>query len=354
MPPDRGVRSCSISGFGRHYTLGGTLIGRTLCILLVFGSLIAACGNGSPTNDGSGPSTDYDRDCRIRFGIVSNEKFATLEFQVDYSRVGGEFVGLGIDVECTRIDERVAAWASNWNCAPGDDCYSDETETLYVNVFAGRDISAPLDVLECRFAGDGVPDAADFRFEDVYATVKGSADVEPPPTPAIIGIDCDAPSPTTTSTTLPDPCSDIACDPGEACTAGECVPAVAYEVDIAFDTPVELGALQFDVVHDCREGTFDGERGGVLCTRNPVVNANTAFNDVPCDASGTGHLRAAFVAQLGFEGPIRLATCRYTSAINTPPTPEQFDVVVEDASSPDISPVSGVRVSISAIRAIAD
>ena len=125
-------------------------------------------------------------------------------------------------------------------------------------------------------------------------------------------------------------------------------------LDISLASEVALGALQTDTAYDCTEGTFDGERGGVLCTRNPVVNANVAFNDVPCDASGTGHLRAAFVAQLGFEGPIRLATCRYTSATDAPPTPERFDVVVEDASSPDIRPVSGVRVSISAIRAIAD
>jgi hypothetical protein len=300
------------------------------------------------------PSTDYDRDCRIRFGIVSNETFATLEFQVDYSRADGEFVGLGVDVECTRIDERVAAWASNWNCAPSDGCYSGEMETLNVNVFAGRDILAPLDLLECRFASDGIPDAADFRFEDLSAATESFVSVEPPPTPAVIGIDCDTPSPTTTSTTLPDPCAGVSCDEGEACSAGACVPAVGYEVDIALETEVELGALQFNVVYDCTEGTFDGERAGVLCTRNPAVNASPSFNDVSCDTAAAGHLRASLVSLLGFEGPIRLATCRYTSATDAPPTPERFDVVVEDASSPDISPVSGVRVSISAIRAIAD
>ena len=62
------------------------MIGRTLCNLLVVGSLIAACGNHSSTNDPDVPSTDYDRDCRIRFGIVSNET------ALDYDRATREWV----------------------------------------------------------------------------------------------------------------------------------------------------------------------------------------------------------------------------------------------------------------------
>lgn len=300
------------------------------------------------------PSSGYDRDCRVRFGIVSNETFATAEFMVDYGHADGEFVGLGKDVECTRIDESIAAWATNWNCSPQDGCYGGNRRALYVNMFAGRDVAAPFDLLECRFASNGVPEPSDFRFEDVLATTRAYDPIDPPPTPAVTGIDCDTPSPTTTSTTLPDACAGVSCGESEACSDGICVPAVAYEVDISLASEVRLGALQTDTAYDCTEGTFDGERIDVSCTRNPAVNALVSLVDLPCDQSRTGHLRLSFVSLVGFEGPIRLATCRYTSATHEAPTPERFDIVVEDASTPELSPVTDVDVVVSGIRPLAE
>jgi hypothetical protein len=168
----------------------------------------------------------------------------------------------------------------------------------------------------------------------------------------VTGISCHATS-STTSTTVDasDPCIDVTCSDGEACVDGVCAAVTRYLVDLHVDQTRHFAALQFDVLHDCADGSFDGEDDQVRCVGNPELNAYAAFHDTDCDpASGEPRLSLSFITLDSFDGPVRVATCEYSSATGQPPTAECFRIQVVDASDPDLVPIPDTTVSVGSIR----
>ncbi len=277
---------------------------------------------------------------------------ATLDAEVHFEPEAGRFVGAGNDVECTRLDDRLAVYGTN--CSEEGGCWFGVRPQLNIQAQANEDVVTPLDLLDCRFIGSEVPAVEDFDIVVIDASAMDFVPLDPLPSVGITLIACDGATVTTTSTTLADPCSDVTCPAGEVCKDGACRTATAYEIDFSFATAEELGALQYNVFYDCREGGIVGERFDTRCTPNRALNAHSSFNDRFCGpASPDGYFTAVTTSIVGFAGPIVLATCEFESTTGNAPTAADFTIEVVDASDPDLHPVAGTRVEVDDIRAIA-
>jgi len=327
-------------------------------VLRIIGGLtlsfaIVACDDGSGTSSGGNPGSVADLDCSVRISLINDSAFANLDVKIDYSNAPGSFVGLGNAVECTRITDRLAVYVSNWNCGPEEGCYGDEQPVLYLQGLSDHDVTGPMNLARCRFVGSEPPEPRDFDFAIVDATDEEFGPVIPPPLLAITGVDCrDA---DVTTTTLADPCADVQCEDGTACVYGGCVPTSSYEIDFGVDNDADFGALQFDVIYDCREGSFDGLVGNVACVVNPALNAWGGFNNRACDpVSDMARLTAGIVSGSSkIDGPMIVTSCRYTSMTGEPPSADAFGITVVDASDPSLAPITDAAVSVYGIRAVA-
>ena len=210
---------------------------RSILGLLVFATL-AACGDQSESAGQGGPGTAAEYTCAIRFAVTNETAFANLDALVDYGRAPGKFVGAGSRVDCTRLDDRITVYGANWNCDESAGCYAGRRPALLIQAFSNHDLATPVDLLECRFAAREIPSQHDFEVVQLNASNERYQPVDPAPVIAVADIRCGDTGTTTTSTTLPDPCADVSCAPGEACDRGDCEPVTGYEVD--FVTPSEL------------------------------------------------------------------------------------------------------------------
>ena len=200
--------------------------------------------------------------------------------------------------------------------------------------------------------GERLPQVEQFVPEVVDAYDEHVVDLPSPPAVEVTGITCHSTS-STTSTTVEssDPCADITCPEGEVCIDGSCAPTTHYLIDLDVDQAEHFGALQFDILHDCAEGTFDGEDDQVHCVGNPDLNAYSAFHDTDCEvASGAPRVSLSAITLNSFMGPVRVATCEYSDSTGSPPTADRFRIVVVDASDPDLVPIPDVTVSVGDIR----
>jgi hypothetical protein len=321
---------------------------------LLLSLAVVACDDGADLPGGDNPGAVADLDCSVRIGLTNDSAFSNLDAKIGYADAPGTFVGLGNDVECTRVTDRLATYVSNWNCGPEEGCYGDEQPLLYLQGVADHDVAGPMDLARCRFVGSEPPESRDFDFAIVEVSDEQFRPVVPPPHLAITGVECRDVGVTTTTTTLADPCAGVQCGDDEACIEGDCLPTASYEVDFGVDNDADFGALQFDVVYDCREGTFDGLGGNVACRVNPVLNAWGGFNNRPCEAvTDTARLTTGIVTGSSkIDGPMIVASCRYTSVAGSAPRADAFDITVVDASDPSLMPISGAVVSVFGIRAV--
>ncbi len=114
---------------------------------------------------------------------------------------------------------------------------------------------------------------------------------------------------------------------------------VDTKVRVSFELVAEVvvAALQIDVEYAGASGRFDGEGDAVAC-QNKIDGALSSFNHL----AESKTLRAAFVALNGFQGPVRFLECDYTGGGE----PEDFLVVVRDASAPDLNEVTPPEIKV--------
>lgn len=276
---------------------------------------------------------------------------ATAEVWVDYRSANGHFVGGGNDVECERVDDRWAVWSVN-QCRNDDGtCGNGDAQSLTLVARATHDVSTPAGLTECRFVGQRLPRAHDFKVEVTDATDEFLRSVSPQPRVEVTDIRCQSTS-STTSTTIErdDPCDRISCSDDEICIDGSCEAATRYAVEVHATADQTFGALQLEVLYDCEDGGFDGERDQVHCIGNSDLNASILFNDYGCDSVlGSPRVVMSFVTLHGFDGPVPLAACEYTSATGLAPSPGSFPVRVVDASAPDLSSIDPSTVATSIV-----
>lgn len=323
---------------------------------LLFAALVVltACGDDSPNDAPTGGTTNFANDCRVRFAMTAGELSGEFQAIFDHSRAPGHFFGVNVGVECERLDSRAAVYGANQCTGRDGACRDRDHRELYVVAQTTQAISAPLDLLDCRFVGSRVPAVEDFVHVATFATDADGAIVDPPPTVEVTSVECRGPE--TTTTTLPalDPCRDVSCADGEACIDGDCVGTNRFAVELRTDTEAAYAALQVDVSYDCADGRFDGLGGSVACRAAPEINAYAAFNNTGCLLDGEQpRVTAGVISLLGWPGPGPFMSCDYVSADGAPPSPDLFRIEVVDAVSMDDKPIENVRVSVGAIRAIA-
>jgi len=323
-------------------------------LALAIALLLPACGDDSPNGGGGGGSNTAQVDCRVRFAMTDGELTGEFQSIFDYGRAAGHFFGVNTGVECERLDARVAVYGANQCTGRDGACRERDRSEMYVMAQTTRPLSAPLHLLECRFVGSQAPAPENFALVATYATDANGAVVEPPPTIAVIDIECRAPETTTTTLPAPDPCDDVACRDGEWCVDGECVVTSRYVVELHTDVAASYASLQIDIVYDCADGRFDGLGDEVSCRPAPEINAYAAFNNTGCLADGEeSRVTAGAISLLGWPGPGPFVSCEYTSATGEPPSADSFRIEVVDAGTIDDKPIKNAGVSLGAVRPLA-
>ena len=108
---------------------------------------------------------------------------------------------------------------------------------------------------------------------------------------------------------------------------------VAVDFDVT-SASGPIGALQLAVDYSNAAGSIVGSGDGADCTSH-VPGTIVSFND--SDATQTLHM--GFISLEGVQAPVRVATCRF-AYMQQAPAIEEFDVVVADASDPDLNPIA--------------
>jgi hypothetical protein len=323
-------------------------------LTLAIALLLPACGDDSPNGGGGGGSNTAQVDCRVRFAMTGGELTGEFQSIFDYSRAPGHFFGVNTGVECERLDARAAVYGANQCTGRDGACRGHDRSEMYVVAQTTQPLSAPLDLLECRFVGSHPPVVEQFALVATYSTDADGAIVEPPPTVAVTGVACTGPETTTTTLPLPDPCEDVSCSMGESCVDGDCIETNRYVVEFHTDVESSYASLQVDIFYDCSDGRFDGLGDAVACRPAPEINAYAAFNNTGCLADGEeSRVTAGAISLLGWPGPGPFVSCEYTSAAGVPPTADSFRIEVADAGTIDDKPIKNAGVSVGAVRAIA-
>jgi len=310
--------------------------------------VLSGCGDGG-SGDQSNPASELDLDCHVRVSMTEGELLSVAQGTVDYAGAPGHFVGAFAATECVRLDDRVSVQAANQCTGKNGTCRGDERPELLIQMQTANTLSAPLDLLDCRFAASAVPTLEDFEVVGVFAS-DPSLQPTTPPTIAVTSVDCDA---SASTTTLPPagPCDGIECESNEVCIDGDCVVTDHYLVEFQTDLAATYGAIDFNVRYDCVDGSFDGDTTGVACTLTPSLNLFGVVNDLGCSlVEGETYVAVAAVSAFGWAGPGPLMACEYTSATDQPPTVASLRVEMEDAATPAGRPLTRATVSVSAIR----
>ena len=106
--------------------------------------------------------------------------------------------------------------------------------------------------------------------------------------------------------------------------------AIAYELTISVKNAIgDLGALQFNLVHQGQGGGFAGAHGTARC-RPMVPTALASFNDM-----GNGTLKAGLIDTKGFATPGPIVSCTFKSRESV--SSGDFAVEVVDATDPELN-----------------
>ncbi|HYB98648.1 MAG TPA: FG-GAP-like repeat-containing protein [Candidatus Limnocylindrales bacterium] len=136
------------------------------------------------------------------------------------------------------------------------------------------------------------------------------------------------PEPTTTTTSTVDStttttvCFPEQCDPGSA---------TDWDVEVHLEESRVLGSLDLSIEYDASRGWFAGSGGDVECEADPELWVLSAFNDCTPPGCDVATVYGGVMTLQGFQGPHRVATCRYRS-VSGPPQADDFRVLTRGAS----------------------
>ncbi|HYC56712.1 MAG TPA: hypothetical protein VEL28_17410 [Candidatus Binatia bacterium] len=143
----------------------------------------------------------------------------------------------------------------------------------------------------------------------------------------------DASSSTTTTTST----TTTVGTPTTTTIGGPTTTLVGETVSIRFQltsaSSEEVGAVQFRVDYSDAPGQFEGTGSQVSCEEE-VDGAIFAATD---DDAGES-LSLGIISLDGFAAPTPLVTCQFTAS--EIPDPSDFDITIEDASDPDLNPIT--------------
>jgi Tfp pilus assembly protein PilV len=132
--------------------------------------LVAACA-GVAASARPASATLYD----VKFRLTQSVTVEALQFSVNYTAAGGEFVGSGADVEC------VSNSAINAIAAFND---VEATDTLHSSLIKTSGIAGAVLVVTCTFDAASKPAKSDF----VVTVVDWYPAVSPNPTVSCSGV----------------------------------------------------------------------------------------------------------------------------------------------------------------------
>ncbi|HXC53609.1 MAG TPA: hypothetical protein VN634_22165 [Candidatus Limnocylindrales bacterium] len=250
--------------------------------------------------------------CHVYFRLTDDVTLGSLVFDTDYSAAPGEFSGSGEDVECTSL---LVGTLSQYS----DD---DGRETLTAGVISLDGFTGPILVADCAFAARTTPVASDFAITVTEASTTVLVPVTPLPDVVVSNIDChEIVGTTTIPSTIPPSTTEGPTDTHE--------PDRDYSVLFRLTSAsAGAGALQFHTDYSAVPGGFVGTGAGAACT-SLVSGALFAPNDV--EAIRT--LKLGMISLGPIAAPIDLARCIFRAS--DAPVPEDFPVVVDDATDTD-------------------
>jgi cysteine-rich repeat protein len=200
-----------------------------------------------------GPMTD----CTVTFRLDDAVTFGALQWETTYAASGGDFVGIGGDVECrSLVSGLLTAFNDN-----------ETANRLDAGLITTSGFTGPANLLECEWTGPDVPAKSDFVIAITEAVTVDFEPLEPDPDVIVQSITCTGPpttttsSTTTTTTTLPvNPCGDGVLGGGEECDDGNLVSGdgcdSSCDLEDTFVASVAPGQLNVDIVH--RDGIPPG------------------------------------------------------------------------------------------------
>jgi len=118
--------------------------------------------------------------CTVVFRMTEDLTLGSLQWTTDYSSSGGEFPGLGSDVECASL---VASAVPAFN----DD---DPAESLDAGLISLAGIDGPTNLAECSFHSPGLTAPADFQIEVTEASDLDLNELWPRPLVIVSSVTC--------------------------------------------------------------------------------------------------------------------------------------------------------------------
>jgi len=141
--------------------------------------------------------TEPTEECDITFSVVTDANYGALQFGVDYTAAGGNFVGVADMVDCTSLlgAQEIVTFNDIAAC-----------NLLNIGVLALMGFDGPAEVAVCRSRTRGVPVTGDFSIEVVDASTPAPAPI-PDVMVEISDIDNCVTVPTPTPSTTLGPCA---------------------------------------------------------------------------------------------------------------------------------------------------
>lgn len=118
--------------------------------------------------------------CSVVFRLTSDVTLGALQWTTDYAASGGEFVGLGSQVECVSL---AAGAIPAFNDA-------DAGKTLTAGLISIAGIDGPTDVVECSFQSSGQATPAQFQIQVTEASDTDLNDIVPTPEIVVSSVNC--------------------------------------------------------------------------------------------------------------------------------------------------------------------
>jgi len=115
------------------------------------------------------PTTNYD----VTLSMVEPATVGALQFEVDYSQVPGEFVGLGQAADCTVLVNLGLGFPAFNNQIPNDLLIGAITSV------SGFPTTGDTDIVRCTFAATSPPTAGQFQITVVDASDPSTAPISP-------------------------------------------------------------------------------------------------------------------------------------------------------------------------------
>lgn len=264
---------------------------------------------------------------RSTFEIPDEERVGAVQFDVDYSELGGPSRGTDNDLrfDCATLIDGALAEFSN-----------DRTNgVLTVGLVSLAGFDTPAEIVECQLAAPSELSADGLQLEVVEAV-----DPETNPIDVSVGVGTfDLESRPTTTTSTSSTSTTTTTTDTSSCSTSTTLPedATDYVVTFRVDGSVPLiGGIQWDVDYRGTGGAF---RVGATardadCTIAPNIVGLAAFGLARCPQVVTGGV----IALDGFLAPAPVASCRFASSDGRPDV-DDFRIEVTHAAFADLQPI---------------